>query len=171
MAPGNSISRYEALQTMQRRVIQSLLSRSLCLQRKTKCRIECRVCSVSRYSNKRTQKTTWGKDPQEGRRWQRKLDILVINAGVESSSFIFTRKYNEKLLETLRRWHMIQGMDREHFEVASCSPAWLQTKWRKMGILGFRLEQKNTFLTARLIKQIMEQVREGNCENVICESL
>ena len=51
---------------------------------------------------------------------------------------------------------MIQGMEREHFEVASCSPSLLGTKWRKMGIWGFRLEQKNTFLTARLIKQIME---------------
>lgn len=53
---------------------------------------------------------------------------------VAHSSFIFIQRYNEKLLETLRRGYMIQGMEREHFEVFSCSPTLLGTKWRKMGI-------------------------------------
>lgn len=48
---------------------------------------------------------------------------------------------------------MIQGVAEEDpLEVASCfpPPPLLETEWKKMGIEGFRLQQKNTFPTVRL---------------------
>ena len=120
-AAENSISTYYVWQETQRGGMQSLLSRSLQLQGKTRCRTEHRSkFGVPRWWQKET-----GKQP--GRRligeqeMTKQAGYFGDKLGADSSSFVFTHKYNEKLLETLRRWYMIQGMAREdHLEVASC---------------------------------------------------
>lgn len=62
--------------------------------------------------------------------------------GVESSSFIFTHKYNEKLLETLRRWHMIQEMDREENFEGSAVPLSTGDRMEENGHLGIQIREK-----------------------------
>lgn len=67
---------------------------------------------------------------------------------------------------------MIQEMDKEE----NCEgPAVPLLYWgpngEKWAFWDLDKRKKYIFLTARIIKQIMEQVTEGNCEILICESL